>query len=376
MRKILYLNHVSELGGGEYCLLNLMVNLNKLKYKPILLLQEPGPLSKLAEKFGIQTHFLKMRGWRRLKHIPINYLVTLKHLKKLINELNIDLIHCNAYRLNPYGVLAAKNARIPSLCHIRWFTKKDHIKKFMLDKVDLVLTMSDYMASFFAGSNTKVKTVYDGIQISDFKNNITGRDKIRSEFNLKKDDIVVGMVAQITPRKGHKDFIKASVAIRKIFPKVKFMIVGGAILDDQLSMEDLEQYARDINAGNIFFTGNRNDIRDVFRALDFFVLPSHIEPFGLVILEAMASGIPVVATRSGGPQEIISDGKNGFLVPVRSARSIAEKIIYLLRNPDEAKRISKAAERAVEERFNVKRYAAEIEHIYELYLEKNSKSDN
>jgi len=376
MRKILYLNHVSELGGGEYCLLNLMLNLNKEKYEPVLLLQEPGPLSKLAEENGITTYFLKMRGWRRLKYLPVNYLVTLKHLKKLIYEQKIDLVHCNAYRLNPYAALAAKDTHTPCFCHIRWFRKKDHIKKFMLDKVDLVLTMSEYMASFFHGSKAKVKTIYDGIQVPDFKNNVYGREKIRNEFKLKKEDIIIGMAAQLTPRKGHKDFIKASVKIRKVFPQVKFIVAGGAILDDQLSINDLQEYASSINAENIFFIGNRSDMKDVFQAMDFFVLPSHVEPFGLVVVEAMASGVPVVATKSGGPEEIISDGEDGFLVPVRSAKSIAEKIIYLLKNPAAAEEMSKAARTTVKKRFNVKKYAVEIEHTYELYLDKKTGADN
>ena len=368
MKKVLYLNHVSELGGGEYCLLNLMLNLDKKKFKPVLLLQEPGPLSEAAQKNNIETCFIKMAGWRKLMHMPFNYIKTLGKIKKLVKEKKIDLIHSNTFRINPYAVLSAQSNNIPCISHIRWFTKKDHIKKFMVDKATVVITMSDYMASFFKGSKAKVKTIYDGIDVLKFQANDQIRNNVRKEFGIKEGEKLVGMVAQLTPRKGHKDFIQASLSVSKEHPNAKFIIAGGAILDKQLGIKDLKNFAKKIGAKNIIFTGHRDDTEDIFRALDIFVLPSHIEPFGLVVLEAMACGVPVIATRSGGLQEIINEGNDGLLIPVNSPGAIAEKISYLLKNDTIAKKLSENARKTVEKRFSVIHYVKQIENLYNDYL--------
>ncbi len=367
-KNILYLNHVSQMGGGEFGLFHLIKHLNRDKYNPILLIQKPGPLSGMAIGEGIETHFLKMHAWRKIKYILINYMVTLPRLKNLAKKLNIDLIHCNAYRLNPYGILTAKNINVPCITHIRWFTRKDHIKKFSLDKADLLIAMSDYMASFFSNSLINVRTIYDGIEISKFENNKDKRYKIRNEFNIAEDSILVGMVAQLTPRKGHKDFIKAAALVKKALPRAKFLVVGGAILEKQLSIDDLTRYAQQVGADNVLFAGHRNDVANIFSALDCFVLPSHIEPFGLVILEAMASKVPVIATRSGGPEEIISDRENGLLVPVKSPDSIAEKVIELENNPEFSQQIVESAFKTVKDRFNINRYVNNVETVYKDLL--------
>lgn len=364
-KNILYLNHVSNMGGGEWSLFQLMKNLDRNKYKPYLLVQEPGPLSEKAKDIGIETYFLKMRAWRKVKYMPLNYLVTLPKLKILLKDLNIDLVHCNAYRLNPYAVLAAESRGIPCITHIRWFRDRGHIRKFKLNETDILITISKYIASFFPDSDN-VEVIYNGIDISKFKH--VGSNKIREEFSISKDDFVIGMVAQLTPRKGHKDFIKAASLVKNELPQAKFLCVGGGILEKHLTLNDLKEYAREVGADNVIFTGQRDDIVDIFHALDCFVLPSHIEPFGRVILEAMASKIPVIATKSGGPEEIIEHGKNGLLVSKESPGEIADEILRLENNSNFSNFLSNNGFKKVKNEFNIDNYVNQIEKIYRRKL--------
>jgi glycosyltransferase involved in cell wall biosynthesis len=329
------------------------------------LVQDAGPLSKKAISEGIKVIFLKMRGWRKIKYVSINYLITLPKLVKLAKSLNIDIVHCNAYRLNPYAVRLARSLNISCITHIRWFKNKKHIKKFDLDKADFLITVSKHLAALFLRSSCNFTTIYDGINIDKFAENGEAENKIRKEFNIKYDDFLVGMIAQITLRKGHKDFIKAASLVERKIKNVKFLIVGGAILDKSLTIEDLKYYANKISANNLIFAGQRSDIKNIYNALDCFVLPSHEEPLGLVVIEAMAAKVPVIATKSGGPSEIISDQEDGLLVPIRSPDEIAKKIIELKNDPQFSKKIIKAAFKTAKEKFNIKNYVKNVELIYE-----------
>jgi len=368
VKNILYLNHVSEMGGGSFSLFQLITHLDRGQYKPILLTQMPGSLSKMAAAEGIETYFLQMPGWRKVRYAFRKQLVTLPSLKRLVKKLKIDLIHCNAYRLNSYGVLISKCIHVPCITHVRWFNRKDHIRKFNLSKTDLLITVSDYIASFFSGSRAKVRTIYNGIEISKFLKNKDSRKKIRNEFKIAENAILIGMVAALTPTKGHKDFIKAAALVKKILPNAEFLAVGGPILEKQLSINDLKQYARQVGADNVLFAGNREDVADIYSALDYFVLPSHIEPFGRVIIEAMASKVPVIATKCGGPEEIITDRKNGLLIPVKSPDAIAEKIVELAENPGLARGLVDSAFKTVNEKFDISCYVNNVERVYRDFL--------
>lgn len=363
-KNILYINHISELGGGEYGLLNLIKAMDKDKYNLTLLLQNEGPLSNAVQKIGVRVRFIKMRGWRKIKNVPQNYLFTLPKIRKMVKELKIDLIHCNTYRLNPYSVLVAKSIGIPCITHIRWFTRKDHIKKFKLDKADLLIAMSDYMASFFKNSSCNVRTIYDGIDIDKFKRTEKIRRKIRKELNIDSDKFLVGMIAQITPRKGHKDFIKAAALVKDTLPKIRFVVVGGSIIDSTLSLQKLKDYAEEVGASNLIFLGQRDDVPDIFSALDCFVLPSHTEPFGLVVIEAMAAKVPVVATCSGGPEEIIIPGESGILIPIKDPNAIANAVTKMFYDKDFRNRSIENAYIRVRDKFDISKYAEIMDETY------------
>lgn len=367
-KNILYMNHVSQLGGGEHSLIYLISMLDKSKYQPILLLQDEGPLSDAIKKLGVKVCFIQMPGWRKFKKVFSNHFLTLPKLTRIVQELNIDLIHCNAYRLNPYSVLVSKSKRIPCLTHVRWFTDRSRIKKFKLDKTDLVITVSNYMASFFKKSSCNVKTIYDGIDLERFRYTQNSRLKIRKEFGIEEDDSLIAMVAQLTPRKGHKDFIKAAALLEKKLPKVKFAIVGGPIIDSSLSIKNLKDYAQGIGVKNLTFFGQREDVSDLFSVVDCFVLPSHVEPLGLVILEAMATRVPVVATCSGGPEEIICSGEDGLLVPIKNPNAIAEAVEKILCDRDFKLQIIEKAYKKVKDRFNIQNCVKRIESIYDQLL--------
>lgn len=315
-----------------------------------------------------------MGPWRKYKFKLKNEFYTIPKIIKLTKKLKIDLIHCNAYRLNPYAVKISKKTGIPVVTHIRWFKDVSHVKKYILHKAGFLIAVSKYIALFFKRYDN-ANIIYDGININDFKNHSSNKD-IKKEFSIKDDVFLVGMMAQITPRKGHKDFIDAAALIKKCCPNIKFLCVGADILDKQLNLDDLKKYAIKKNADNIIFTGHRDDVENIYNALDCLVLPSHIEPFGRVILEAMASEIPVIATKSGGPQEIIKDGVNGLLVDIKSPEKIASCIMKIFNDFALREQIIKNGFDTVKNKFEIKKYVKKIELTYEQLLNKKHKDFN
>ena len=184
---------------------------------------------------------------------------------------------------------------------------------------------------------------------------------MREEFGIKPNQSLVGIVGRIDWWKGHEYFLKAMARRNEHIPDLRGLIIGDleknvvAIDRNQKYFNNLKLLVKSLGlADKIIFTGSGTDIPRLIAALDVVVHASSIpEPFGLVIIEAMASGKPVVATAAGGVLDIIEDGKNGILVPCKDAEAMAEAILRILSDQDRAKQMGTAARRRVAEKFTV-----------------------
>ena len=139
--------------------------------------------------------------------------------------------------------------------------------------------------------------------------------------------------------KGHRYFIEAVSYVNRVKTKVLFLIIGDGELRSELELQVAQSNLKD----TVKFVGHQHDMPAVLRALDIFVIASISESFSLSLLEAMASQRPIVTTDCGGPSEIIKNNWSGLVVPVKDARSIADKILYLLDNPEEQMKLAKNA---------------------------------
>ncbi len=172
---------------------------------------------------------------------------------------------------------------------------------------------------------------------------------------------VVGTVGRFDEQKGHMFFLKAIPKILQDVPDVRFIFVGDGSLRSKL-----EKMGRELEVNqNIIFTGVRRDIPEILSIMDVFVLPSIFEGFGIVLLEAMAVGKPVVASRAGGIPEIVEHGLTGILIEPANPSAIAGSVVKLLKNPVEAKRIANAGRAEVERKFTADAMARKIEGVYD-----------
>jgi glycosyltransferase involved in cell wall biosynthesis len=200
--------------------------------------------------------------------------------------------------------------------------------------------------------------------------NAKGRARVRAEWGVRDDEVLIGMAGRVTRWKGQSVFVQAAKLIAERHPQLKFAAVGGVFDTEKFYMERFRKEVHDAGLENkLTINDFRADMPDVFAAFDIFVLPSILpEPFGLVVIEAMASGKPVVATAPGGPSETVVDGETGFLVPPSDASAIARALEELLAGPQKRISMGEAGRRRAREMFSLPRYVTEFEELYDAVL--------
>ena len=305
------------------------------------------------------------------------------NVSKIIEKYNIDLIHAHfAYREGLVGLLAKAKTKKPLIvtCHgydilfeptikygVRLSRRINSIVHKVLNSADAILTASK--ATFneckkIVSDTDKIYLIPNGVDVEKFNPHING-------FNIRRKHRIEGYTVVFTlrghvPKNGLEYLIKAVPRVLSEKKNVIFVIGGDGPL-----RRYHERLATKLNVKEkIIFTGiiPQNLVPYYYAMSDIVVVPSLQEAFGLVVTEAMACGKPVIGTRVGGIPDQIIDGYNGFLVKPRSPEEIAEKIIYLVDNPDEARHMGMNGRRIVEERFNIEKRVEKIISIYEEVL--------
>lgn len=371
--KVLYIDEWGDLhGGGQIYLLNLLTKLDRNKFIPLCVCPFRGSFVDTIEKLGIRVEIIKMK---RLIN-PLNIFSFPSSIMKiilLIKKENIDLIHSNAaIRGTIYSGIAAKITRIPFIWQVHILNPAGLIDRFLALLATKIIVVAKAVKARFRWLKESKKIIinYNGVDLEKFNPNIS-RMVIRESLGLCLDVPVVGTIGILHPQKGQEYLLKAAGKVKEGMPDVKFLIVGEDVTEDKRYKIKLENLVRKLRLSeNVIFTGWLNNIPEVLTGIDIFVLPSPVDHFPLVVLEAMASGKPVVATNVGGVPEMVKDGLTGVLVPPKDIKGLAETIVSLLKDGEKAKRMGLAARRHVEEFFNMDVNANRMEQVYEQLLEK------
>jgi glycosyltransferase involved in cell wall biosynthesis len=210
----------------------------------------------------------------------------------------------------------------------------------------------------------KVVRIYNGIQIDRYEVPADGR--LKRELGISNGTKIVGTVANLRQTKGYEFLVQAAGKVLSAEPDTRFVAIGDI---NQEIAKPLFEATRQLGIQDRFhFLGFRKDIPELLNELDIFVLASVSEGFPLVALEAMAASRPIVATRSGGPQEIVDDGSNGLLVQPGDAGALAEKICELLQDPTRARRLAQLARVRVGAAFSIEKMISSYEDLYDRLL--------
>lgn len=301
---------------------------------------------------------------------PISDLIALVQMVFYFRSERPTIVHTHTPKAGLWGQLAAKIARVPIVVNtIHGFYFHDEMpmmkRKFYILCERLAARCSDLifsqnredMATAIRGKicpAEKITYLGNGVDLDRFKpqgSRGATRDK-RREVDVPQDCTVIGMVGRLTYEKGYRDLFLAAKEILSIHQEAFFVVVGPS---DVVEEREFRALVEDLGISErVRFLGLRLDMPEIYGMMDIFVLPSHREGFPRSLIEASATGLPVIATDIRGCREVVDDGKTGFLVPIRDHRALAEAILDLLRHPDLAESMGKAGRRRAESEFDEK----------------------
>jgi glycosyltransferase involved in cell wall biosynthesis len=379
MTSILFIDHASAIGGAQRSLLLLLDHLDKQRWSPHLGCV-PGSLAAHAHAAGIPTHPLRLPRLRRSPRFPIDWLVRARDIARLAVKIEAQLLIANTVRSAFYCVRASNLASIPFIWHIRdfwlsetrprWIFADALGKKILSQLASLVIANSAATARHLPHSG-KLQVVPNGIEVESFDTSPEAAREFRHRFNIPQNSQLVGMAGRMRPWKGQERFLHMAQQVLTVAPDTHFVLVGGDPFNmDSHYERDLIRLARNLSIGDrVTFTGHLEDVRPALAAMHIFVHPGDPEPFGLVNLEAMASGKPVVAFDHGALPEIVLQGETGVLVPPEDPAHLAHAVIGLLKDPHRRSEMGQRGRQRACSHFRIQDTAARIAQLYERLLQ-------
>jgi glycosyltransferase involved in cell wall biosynthesis len=209
----------------------------------------------------------------------------------------------------------------------------------------------------------RIHVVYNGLDVQRFEPRMS-RDQAREKIGVNTSDSIVTIVARLEPQKNHRLFLDAAVELVRRKTRAKFLIVGDGSLGQLLRQDASERGLSD----SVMFLGNRPNVEEILWATDVSVLTSDYEGLSNVLLESMASGVPVVSTDFAGVEELITHGESGFIVRRGDVSGMADRIESLLRNAEQRRQVGESGRRLVREGFSVEAMTRRLLDVYEEAL--------
>ncbi|MGD9633021.1 MAG: glycosyltransferase family 4 protein [Pirellulales bacterium] len=250
----------------------------------------------------------------------------------------------------------------PTIGHVQGFTSaRWHRQQSHLLAVSQAVK-DDLVAQGIAAD--KITVLHNALGPEEFVARRDPRD-IRDEFGATAETPVIGTIAHLSEKKGHRDLFAAMPDVCRAFPKVQFWIIGRGQLRDELEATA----RRNGTINHVRFLGFRRDMADLMNAIDMMALPSHREPCALVYIEAALMRKPILACRAGGAPESVADGETGLLVPVRDSAAIADSLCTLLENRSRAHAMGQAGYERARDLFGWPRFIRTLEGVYDRVLD-------
>ena len=395
MINVLFVAHDAQLYGAQLSLLDILKNLDRTRFSPIVVAPLSGPFTEQVRNLeipvitgcvgrwvlprkSVPVPAMLRRPWLLARtpilcaHFLIGFPLRLYRLITLLKRNSIHVVYTNTVTVID-GAIAARlssrahiwhlreqiqgNREVFSVLSARWVTR------IVLALSALVAVNSRALQSWvFAGMalGSKVKVIYNGIDPDKFGTDCSDA-VLRSEFGLSPDTPVIAICGFIQERKGHETFLKAAALVNELHPEAHFVIIGGGSLPYVEFIKNLGDHLG--LQHRLHFTGWRDDVAKIFCDIDMLVVASEQEPFGRTVIEGMSAGRPVIATRSGGPEEIVVAGRTGYLVDVGDYEEMAHKIVWLIENKARAHEFGHAGRERVLENFTQQAMVRQVEEL-------------
>ena len=358
MKAAIIMSLAEQRGGGELMLLHLMQQGRGAGVKWLVIFLQDGPMVGQVRDLGVEAQVIEAG---RLREVP-RFLGAVAAIARLARREKVQMIVGWMNQGQLYGSPAAKLAGIPSV----WYQLGIALTPGWNDRMATRLPALGILACSQAGADAQariapkrpLRVVYPGVELERFEpEQLPSPQEARRRLGLPPDGPIIGIVGRLQRWKGMHVLIEALPAILRAHPAAHCVVVGGnhaqepdypALLRERIRALGLED--------KVILAGLQRNIPEWMQAMDVIVHASDHEPFGIVVIEAMALGKPVVAGNAAGPTEIITDGVDGLLSPYGDAPALAQAVLRYLNDPEFARRTGAAArKRALD--FSTQRYA-------------------
>jgi glycosyltransferase involved in cell wall biosynthesis len=365
--RILHVIDTTGPGGAETIFAELADRIRGQGFESIALLRGRGWLSETLEARAIRTFFLDAKGsfnWRFLLG-----------LRALIHREKVDLVQCHLLGSSVYCALARllMGPPVVSTFHgavdfsstgrfagIKYWLMNHAVSRYVAVSADL----AERMKESGVATDGRTLVIHNGIDLSRYSRR-EARRALAERLGLPADAVLVGSLGNMRPAKAYDVLLRAAIDVCRTHNRVNFVIAGA--IDDKAYRALREILDCDILKGRVHFLGFCEDAASFLNGLDVFVLSSSSEGFSIATVEALAAGLPVVATKCGGPEEILTDKETGLLVPVGEPAALAQAICSLVEDGILARSLGEVGRRSVAERFSIdtmiERYAGMYRQI-------------
>ena len=369
--KILYIITSSSIGGAERILYYTATGLNYNKYDiAVCSLKNKGEIARALEKQGIEVCCLHMGGRESFLGC-LSSIIALIRLFPYLVRIRPTIVHSFLFRANILARIAGYLTGIPIIISSvrvmggekKYFHYVEMITSFMVDHyVTVSESVKRYIIDKSKISAEKISVIYNGVNIKSQDNSYEQNPKM--PFKIEDKDRILMTVGRLHKQKGHCYLIQAVSKVRKEFPNVKLLVTGEGEEEN-----NLKKLVKTLDLMNeVIFAGLSSDIERILPMAELFILPSLWEGLPNALLEAMAAGKPVVATKVGGIPEIVVHGETGVLIPPRDTDALAIAIIDLLQNRLKAKDMGEAARIRAGKRFSIYKMIEKTENLYQELL--------
>ncbi len=390
---LLFINLYVEMGGGEYSIYNLLKAIDRTRFRPIMMFNKRGPFVDKVKALGVEVVFIPNEVvilkklldprvfWRNLK---VSFQIK-SFLKSCAAKGGIDIIQCSDVLSLLLLFPSLLRFHIPVVYSVIMFY--DRARSWLFNLLALffvkqIVTNSkavrDDLLKKTIGLERKTSVVYNGVDSTVFyPRPAKEKKKIRQGLGLPVDKKIVGFIGRYDPCKGHVTFLEAAKRLLNSRDDIFFLVVGGAMMEN--IVPEVPRYRKmvmeRINAiqfdGRLEVWDHRDDVPEIMASLDVFVCPSDYEGFGMAVLEALASGVPVVVSRTVGALEVVSDENGVFIAEPKDALSFAKRIAEALEyagnhRDDSSKRSSIASSHAWMTECSWRQYGRCFEELYSI----------
>ena len=348
----------SEGWGGQEMRILAEMKIHRRRGHRLYLLCPPGTrLGREASDLGIRVFYRKIRQpWD---------LAAIRKIMRLVEELGVEVLHTHSSVDSWAGALAARWGKTTALVRTRHISVP--VKRPGLNRLyyfpDAIITAGEHIRRDLLRTHKipaeRVVSIPTGVDTTFFYPRPPDRT-LQKKLGLAEEARVISLVAVLRTQKRHEIVIAAARQVLEAFPDVRFLFVGEGPGRERIQKAIVAQGLESF----FILTGHRGDIPEILALTEVGVISSSAEGVPQFLLQALAMGKPVVATRVGGIPEIVSSGVNGLLIPPEDPRSLAEALIDLLRHPDRAGLLGRAGQKGVEEEYTLERMGEKVLDVY------------